>query len=147
MNENFSLRKTLEGFEGATFYSPICGTCVFIGFDDNDPRVELPLAIRQEKTMDSYYLNKNGKIDENGDLMIFPSQYQRDWNRFNLPNKGDLVFCSDDGWNWVIGSYVEDKFVYENCHLLDEYFEYEYIVRIKDFDFDDLKSNTDKSFV
>lgn len=147
MNENFSLRKTLEGFEGATFYSPICGTCIFIGFDDNDQRVEFPLVIRQAKTMTSYYLDKNGRMDENGDLMIFPSYEQQDWNRFNIPNNGDLIFYSNDGWNWGLGCYMKENYVYKDTSRLDEYFSYPYIVRVKDFDFEDVQSNEYKSFV
>lgn len=68
-----NLCELLEGHEGETFYSPICGEIKFIGIDFTKIH-----PIRTNR----FYLNNNGKWNDDGEVMIFPSKGQRDWNKW-----------------------------------------------------------------
>ncbi len=73
MNENINLCELLEGHEGETFYSPICGEVKFI---------EINLTNIHPIVTNCFNLNSNGKWDNGGEVIIFPSKDQRDWNKW-----------------------------------------------------------------
>lgn len=75
MNENINLCEILKGHEGETFYSPAFGdiklNCItyIIYFESISGKV-------------SFDIYPNGTYCSNGELIIFPSKDQRDWNKW-----------------------------------------------------------------
>ena len=75
MNENINLCEILKGHEGETFYSPAFGNiklnCItdIIYFESINGKV-------------SFDIYPNGTYCSNGELIIFPSKDQRDWNKW-----------------------------------------------------------------
>lgn len=75
MNENINLCEILKGHEGETFYSPTFGNiklnCItdIIYFESINGKV-------------SFDIYPNGTYCTSGELIIFPSKDQRDWNKW-----------------------------------------------------------------
>ena len=87
------LKKMPKGFR---LYSPICGGCKLVGVVNNLIKVE---------DNDEYIRNflSDGKLNANGECLLFPSKENRDWNTFNKvessfkPEIGDVVAdCCDN---------------------------------------------------
>lgn len=77
MNENIDLTKILEGCEGVKLYSPMHGECTLRGvYSDSD----FPIKVKSNSGCMSFLAN--GKYDENGEIVLFPSEDQRDWSKF-----------------------------------------------------------------
>lgn len=73
-NKKLNFCEILKGHEGESFYSPIYGDLYFI---------EIFKIQNEYKIKTSYcYFNKHGQFAPNGELMLFPSKYQRDWNKW-----------------------------------------------------------------
>lgn len=78
MEQNeLNLCEILKGHEDEIFYSPLLG----------DVRIDISSAslFKILKATDrncAFLLNNNGKTNENGELMLFPSKYQRDWDKW-----------------------------------------------------------------
>lgn len=75
--ENLDLCKVLKDYETKTFYSPLFGDTHIVvkdtyisAYDANDP------------TAEGIKLKPNGKITEKGELMLFPSKDQGDWDKW-----------------------------------------------------------------
>lgn len=97
-------------------------------------------------------LDEDGKLDDKGECLIFPSKDNRDWNMVLDENKNKLlpvftpIMVSDDGENWSVKYYKTRRFClinktssYGSC--------YRYIVPVSKFDFeaDDLSINIKNS--
>lgn len=85
MNENIDLTKILEGCPvGTEFYHVVYGSVWLTGIclDDDCPiRLSLHNGPYTNTT-----LTKKGTFskDYNGECLLFPSKYRRDWSKFNL---------------------------------------------------------------
>ena len=82
--------------KGFRLYSPICGGCKLVGVVNNFIKVE---------DNDEYIRNflSDGKLNANGECLLFPSKENRDWNTFNKvassfkPEIGDVgADCCDN---------------------------------------------------
>ena len=82
--------------KGFRLYSPICGECTLVGVVNNFIKIE---------DRDEYIRNflSDGKLNANGECLLFPSKENRDWNTFNKvessfkPEIGDVVAdCCDN---------------------------------------------------
>lgn len=97
-------------------------------------------------------LDEGGKLDDNGECLIFPSKDNRDWSKALNEAKDELlplftpVMVSDDGEKWSVKYYMDGQFcsisktsIYGSC--------YRYIVPVSKFDFeaDDLSINIKNS--
>ena len=85
----------------------------------------------------------------NGECVLFPSKEQRDWSKFKLDLPIDTpVMVSATEEEWLLRFYAGD-----NATFIDGYKTngdagicyWSYIIPVKDFDFNDPKSNIDKS--
>ena len=84
MNENLNLVKILNGCpEGTELYSSLIGPVKYISSDDCIITVS---AISILGVSQNYYFTAEGKypdaLFENGECLLFPSKYQRDWSKF-----------------------------------------------------------------
>ncbi len=73
MNENINLCELLKGHEGKKFYTSIHGNVILMGINRAYDR---PIITNH---IDLY---PNGKFNENGECLLFPSKDQRDWNKW-----------------------------------------------------------------
>lgn len=97
-------------------------------------------------------LDEDGKLDDKGECLVFPSKDNRDWNKVLDRIRNKLlpsltpIMVSDDGENWSVKYYKTRRFClinktssYGSC--------YQYIVPVSKFDFeaDDLSINIKNS--
>lgn len=84
MNENLNLCKILKDCpKGKPFWSPCWGKVTFEAIDALDGLGGLVYV--QASRGVHIVLNGDGKLDADGECMIFPSKDQRDWSKFKLP--------------------------------------------------------------
>lgn len=75
MNENINLSEILKGHEGETFYSPTFGNSKLCYIYD-------VLYFEGINATLSFDVNANGTYCKDGEICIFPSKEQRDWNKW-----------------------------------------------------------------
>lgn len=75
MNENINLREILKGHEGETFYSPTFGNIKLSFISD-------VLYFEGINSTLSFNVDVNGTYCKDGEICIFPSKEQRDWNKW-----------------------------------------------------------------
>ena len=109
MNENVNLSKILRDcLKGTKLYSPLFGVVKFEEISEDWNFV----CVRKGKdiwtfTYDARFLFgiSNSKSAE---IMLFPSKDQRDWNKFNVPDKIEAKFNVGD---WVV--FLTSESVYQ----------------------------------
>ena len=105
---------------GTELYTPICGRVWFSGIA-NDKDSKSAIWTERENGEERFF-NKNGKISQEGEVLLFPSNEMRDWSKFF--KKGDVLeFVGDKGVQGTcifetyedetktrfIGKYVKEK--------------------------------------
>ena len=78
---------------GTELYSPAFGKMAFSGIRDTFAN-EQRIAMLTESKIDMAFL-ADGKFRESGEIMLFPSNLMRNWDKFGW-EKGD-VLVSDEG--------------------------------------------------
>ena len=100
MNENVNLSKILRDcLKGTKLYSPLFGVVKFEEISEDWNFV----CVRKGKdiwtfTYDAKFLFGISNI-KSAEIMLFPSKYQRDWNKFNVSDKIEPRFNVGD---WVV---------------------------------------------
>lgn len=86
MNENLDLCQILKCCpKGKSFWSPCWGKVTFDAVDALDGLGGL-VYVQTLKGI-RIVLHGDGKLDADGECMIFPSKDQRDWSKFKVPVK------------------------------------------------------------
>lgn len=113
--------------KGMQLYSPICGECKLMGVINNIIKIE---------DKDEYIRNflSDGKINANGECLLFPSSDNIDWNKFRPFKDGDII--SNGGYIAIFHKFGKpefcsyDKVVYYHCWYDKKYkeskFEYDF---------------------
>ena len=98
-----------------TYYSPVCGDVVC---------VECPTLIGdniyyvcESNSACCWYFDKEGRLESTGEVMLFPSKTQRDWNKY--VKDGDLVVAMES--DRVAQYFIFKKHVCETSGLADSY--------------------------
>lgn len=99
-----------------------------------------------------YYVNIYATYDDDylsGECLLFPSKDNRDWNDFQVLEKGHRVMCSHLGDFWELRDYIKDNetdYDPDNNRMSNKW---QYIVPIEDFDFtaEDITINKEKSII
>lgn len=87
MNENLDLCQILKCCpKGKSFWSPCWGKVTFEAVDALDGLGGL-VYVQTLKGI-RIVLHGDGKLDADGECMIFPSKDQRDWSKFKISYKG-----------------------------------------------------------
>ena len=84
MNENINLSGILKGHEGETLYSPILGDVKLV-YALTEDFISYPIAVKVVSIDQVYYFTKEGKYEASvldGEMLLFPSKDQRDWNKW-----------------------------------------------------------------
>lgn len=105
--------------KGTKFYSSVYGKIEFIGIEtlENNPDPITIKWFKDENTTYLEYLRADGTFRGLGECIIFPSEEQRDWSKWQRPFvKGDIL-VSDVG-NIVLCSHIdESQLVHYHCLL------------------------------
>lgn len=55
---------------------------------------DLIFVFTPKSNIDVAVLDCYGRKSQYGECILFPSQYERDWNKFGPPNKGDIIYTN-----------------------------------------------------
>lgn len=117
-----------DKLQGTKLYSSACGKCKLEEVDDKSFKISFYNSKFGFMNGGEGYLDKNGKLYDDGECVVFPSKEMRDWRKFSW-KKGD-VLVSNDGKRevlfktWERDSYT--KFVGLHCLITNDNEEVEY---------------------
>ena len=150
MNENLNLLEILKDApKGTKLYSTIWGEMELISVES------FWIKCLSSKGVE-WSFEPNGKLSasstEDGECVLFPSKEQRDWSKFKLDLPIDTpVMVRDDSFvirEWKLRYYYKDNRAFVNGAKSDDCetsMVFDYIVPVKDFDFENLESNKERS--
>lgn len=79
---------------GTELYTPICGKVWHSGMANDKDSAKAIWT--EDEAGREHFFDKNGKIDKEGEILLFPSKEMRDWSKFF--KKGDVLeFAGDNG--------------------------------------------------
>ena len=79
--------------QGTKLYSSACGKCKLEEVDDKSFKISFYNSKFGFMNGGEGYLDKNGKLYDDGECIIFPSKEMRDWSKFAW-KKGDVLINS-----------------------------------------------------
>lgn len=91
---------------GTELYTPICGRVWHSGMA-NDKDSEKAIWTEDEAGREHFF-DKNGKIDKEGEPLLFPSKEMRDWSKFF--KKGDVLVSEDECVHIIFEKFEDDAF-------------------------------------
>lgn len=95
MEEKINIVEILKDKPQRTkLYSSACGKCKLEEVDDKSFKISFYNSKFGFMNGGEVYLDKNGKLYDDGECVVFPSKEMRDWEKFSW-KKGDVL--SDDG--------------------------------------------------
>lgn len=106
--------------QGTKLYSSACGKCKLEEVDDKSFKISFYNSKFGFMNGGEGYLDKNGKLYNDGECVVFPSKEMRDWSKFAW-KKGDVLtdnistICMFEGW--ANSDYTEFKAKY-TLHLI-----------------------------
>lgn len=134
------LKNVNIGFE---LYSPLYGNVIYEGITNNE---KICVKIKYKNGNNSFeYFDKYGCKNYdicNCECLLFPSSENRSWDNFQIINMHSPVICSNDGFNWVIRTYLYGHECYLNNPDYPE--KYKYICEVNKFDFNNYCSSENK---
>lgn len=83
MKKQFLLTEILEGCEGMEFYTTTHGNAKLVRINDT----VFPLEFRPTDFNVTLNLSRTGGYTNTGECIVFPSEDQRDWSKFEKPSK------------------------------------------------------------
>lgn len=98
--------------QGIKLYSSACGKCKLEEVDDKSFKISFYNSKFGFMNGGEGYLDKNGKLYDDGECVVFPSKEMRDWEKFSW-KKGDILVSKD------------------NVHIIFEKFEDDIYTRFK----------------
>ena len=98
-----------------TYYSPVCGdvVCVECSITPDDDIY----YVCESNSACSWYFDEEGRLEPTGEVMLFPSKTQRDWNKY--VKDGDLVVSM--GHDRIVQYFIFKNHVCEATGLADSY--------------------------
>lgn len=119
MNDKINVSEILALCEsGLELYSPAYGKLIYVGIES--PKYILcKSGSGVERKFSSY-----GKLSLHGEIMLFPSKDQRDWNLFNVPEKINPIYnlcqiITRDGIKYEVIDITETDFTIRNLETTE----------------------------
>lgn len=96
MEEKINIVKILaDKPKGTKLYSSACGKCKLEEVDDKSFKISFYNSKFGFMNGGEGYLDKNGKLYDDGECVVFPSKEMRDWEKFSW-KKGDILVSKDN---------------------------------------------------
>lgn len=94
MEEKINVAEILKDKpQGTKLYSSACGKCKLEEVDDKSFKISFYNSKSGFMVGGEGYLDKNGKLYDDGECVVFPSKEMRDWSKFAW-KKGDVLVNS-----------------------------------------------------
>lgn len=119
--------------KGTKLYSSACGKCKLEEVDDKSFKISFYNSKFSFMKRGEGYLDKNGKLYDDGECVVFPSKEMRDWSKFAW-QKGDILVNANnthvifekfenDTYTTFVGRHIIGKHYFDG----DDESEYTYI--------------------
>lgn len=108
--------------QGTKLYSSACGKCKLEGVDDKSFKISFYNSKFGFMNGGEGYLDKNGKLYDDGECVVFPSKEMRDWSKFSW-KKGDILTGNNGTREVLFHSWANDsytKFIGLHCMICDD---------------------------
>lgn len=117
MKEKINIAKILKDKpRGTKLYSSACGKCKLEEVDDKSFKLSFYNSKFGFMNGGEGYLDKNGKLYDDGECVVFPSKEMRDWEKFSW-KKGD-VLISDCGLVCIFKEWASDDYTrFNGCYF------------------------------
>ena len=117
MKEKINIAKILKDKpRGTKLYSSACGKCKLEEVDDKSFKISFYNSKFGFMNGGEGYLDKNGKLYDDGECVVFPSKEMRDWEKFSW-KKGD-VLISDCGLVCIFKEWASDDYTrFNGCYF------------------------------
>lgn len=105
--------------KGTKLYSSACGKCKLEEVDDKSFKISFYNSKFGFMNGGEGYLDKNGKLYDDGECVVFPSKEMRDWSKFAW-KKGDVLVSNDGGTEVIFYNWYDDTYTnFFGKHRLD----------------------------
>lgn len=105
--------------QGTKLYSSACGKCNLVSVDDKSFKISFYNSKFGFMNGGEGYLDKNGKLYDDGECVVFPSKEMRDWRKFSW-KKGDVLVSNDGGTEVIFDKWYDNTYTNFYCkHYLD----------------------------
>ena len=95
--------------QGTKLYSSACGKCKLEEVDDKSFKISFHSSKFGFMNGGEGYLDKNGKLYDDGECVVFPSKEMRDWSKFAW-KKGDVLVSNDGGTDVIFDKWYDDTY-------------------------------------
>ena len=103
--------------QGTKLYSSACGKCKLEEVDDKSFKISFYNSKFGFMNGGEGHLDKNGKLYDDGECVVFPSKEMRDWEKFSW-KKGD-VLVSKDNVHIIFEKFEDDTYTrFKGKHYL-----------------------------
>ena len=99
--------------QGTKLYSSACGKCKLEEVDDKSFKISFYNSKFGFMNGGEGYLDKNGKLYDDGECVVFPSKEMRDWRKFAW-KPGDVLVNKDGNVHIIFDGFEDDT--YKNFH-------------------------------
>lgn len=126
MEENINVAAILKGKpKGTKLYSSACGKCKLEEVDDKSFKISFYNSKFGFMNGGEGYLDKNGKLYDDGECVVFPSKEMRDWRKFAWKT-GD-VLVNSSGFKLFFDRWANEDYTrfFGKVYLLEDSFSYE----------------------
>ena len=114
MEQNLNIVEILKDKpQGTKLYSSACGECKLEEVDDKSFKISFYNSKFGFMNGGEGYLDKNGKLYDDGECVVFPSKEMRDWSKFAW-KKGD-VLQKNSHTQVIFDSFVSDTYDVIRC--------------------------------
>lgn len=95
--------------QGTKLYSSACGKCKLEEVDDKSFKISFYNSKFGFMNGGEGHLDKNGKLYDDGECVVFPSKEMRDWSKFAW-KKGDVLVSNDGGTEVIFDKWYDDTY-------------------------------------
>jgi hypothetical protein len=95
--------------QGTKLYSSACGKCKLEEVDDKSFKISFYNSKFGFMNGGEGHLDKNGKLYDDGECVVFPSKEMRDWSKFAW-KKGDVLVCTDGKCKVIFERFDDDTY-------------------------------------
>lgn len=104
--------------QGTKLYSSACGKCTLEEADDKSFKISFYNSKFGFMNGGEGYLDKNGKLYDEGECVVFPSREMRDWRKFAW-KKGDVLVSNDSDSHIIFKGFSKDDYtIFEGKHWI-----------------------------